>query len=561
MKEMFSCAIYTRKSSEEGLEQGFNSLDAQREACEAYILSQKAQGWKMLETEYNDGGFSGGNTERPGLRGLLADIVDGKVNIVVVYKVDRLTRSLADFAKMVELFDKHGVSFVSVTQQFNTTTSMGRLTLNVLLSFAQFEREVTGERIRDKIAASKRKGMWMGGSIPIGYEPHERTLKIVEQEAKLVLAIFERYLELGCVRRLKAELDQQGQLTPIRTSKRENTSGGRLFSRGNLYNILKNPIYIGQIVHKDEIFDGQHSAIIKTELWQAVQDKLQANKQGHRSRSTSMNPSLLSGLVFDEKGNRLTPSHSKKGARRYRYYIDQESDADGLNNTINVLRLPAQEIEVVVIRALEAFMKDESKLVNLMGAIDADRTYQQLREASDLAVQLSKANSIQQINLLQRIVSRITVHKAKLMIELALNKIWNVSQLENTEQSEPRTVIEVPVELKRCGMAMRLIVRQPGDVTRRQPDSKMVARIAKAHKWFAQLSSGQSDSIQAIAIQEKVTSSYVTRVIHLAFLAPDIVQGIIKGEHPVELNIDRLIRMVPLPLNWDDQRKLLGMNN
>ena len=275
------CAIYTRKSSEEGLEQGFNSLDAQREACEAYILSQKSQGWKLMGT-FDDGGFSGGNVERPGLKRLLADIVAKRVRVVVVYKVDRLTRSLADFAKLVELFDAHGVSFVSVTQAFNTTTSMGRLTLNVLLSFAQFEREVTGERIRDKIAASKKKGMWMGGFAPIGYVPHERTLVIDAEQAPRVREIFGLYVELGCIRLLKAELDRRGWATPQRHGRRP--GGGRPFSRGHLYRLLANEVYIGNIVHKGVPYPGQHAAIIDADLWQAVQQRLASNLQGHQTR-------------------------------------------------------------------------------------------------------------------------------------------------------------------------------------------------------------------------------------------------------------------------------------
>lgn len=558
MKQTIPCAIYTRKSSEEGLEQGFNSLDAQREACDAYILSQKAQGWHTLESTYDDGGFSGGNTERPGLKQLLADIALGKVKIVVVYKVDRLTRSLADFAKLVELFDAQGVSFVSVTQQFNTTSSMGRLTLNVLLSFAQFEREVTGERIRDKIAASKRKGMWMGGSIPIGYTPHERTLKIDEPQEQQVRHIYARYLSLGCVRQLKAELDHQGQLTPIRISRRGGTSGGRPFSRGNLYKILRNPIYVGQIAHKGQIFAGQHTAIIELALWQAVQDRLQANRQGHRTRQTAINPSLLTGLIFDEEGNRLTPSHSKKGAKRYRYYISQEADQLENKESIKILRLPAQELETVVVHHLTTFLNDASRLTALMGEIEADKLRRQLQYAAELAKQLSEPNTVQKIDILNRIVSRISVHKHKLEIAIRSTHLWNIIQLETVEPDEPLTLIEVSTKLKRCGMAVRLVVCAPGDSIRREPDPKLIAKIAKAYRWFEQLSSGRSDGIQSIAKREKVTSSYVTRVIHLAFLAPDIVQRIVKGDHSIELNIDRLIRMVPLPTDWEAQRVLLG---
>ena len=270
------CAVYTRKSSEEGLEQDFNSLHAQREACEAFIKSQAGEGWKLIKTAYDDGGYSGGTIERPALQRLLADIRAGLIDVVVVYKVDRLTRSLADFARMVELFDAQGVSFVAVTQQFNTTTSMGRLTLNVLLSFAQFEREVIGERIRDKVAASKRKGIWMGGTLPIGYDVRERKLVVNESEAKIVRHIFERYLELGTVRLLKRDLDRRGIVSAAKASRKGNIRGGKSFSRGALYSLVSNPIYVGEIRHRSERHPGQHEAIVSRELWERVQRQLRS---------------------------------------------------------------------------------------------------------------------------------------------------------------------------------------------------------------------------------------------------------------------------------------------
>src|SRR6516164_9734417 len=315
------CAIYTRKSSEEGLEQEFNSLAAQREACEAYIRSQCHEGWILARTRYDDGGFSGGNTERPALQGLLADIRAGRIDIVVVYKVDRLTRSLADFARLVEIFDAQRVSFVSVTQQFNTTSSMGRLTLNVLLSFAQFEREVTGERIRDKIAASKKKGMWMGGNVPLGYDTSERTLIINPAEAKTVRRIFALYLEFGCVRRVKQEADQLGLSTKRGMTAHGCQRGGKPLSRGHIYRLLSNPIYIGQIAHKGQLYPGQHPALIDAEMWTAVQDQLVAKARGHRSKVDAAEPSLLTGMLTDAHGNRFTPSHAVRSGRRYRYYI------------------------------------------------------------------------------------------------------------------------------------------------------------------------------------------------------------------------------------------------
>src|SRR5215469_16928183 len=313
------CAIYTRKSSEEGLEQEFNSLAAQREACEAYIRSQQHEGWMLARTRYDDGGFSGGTMERPALQQLLNDIRTGRIDIVVVYKVDRLTRSLADFARLVEIFAGDGVSFVSVTQQFNTTSSMGRLTLNVLLSFAQFERDVTGERIRDKIAASKKKGMWMGGNPPLGYRTSERTLVINPAEAEAVRCIFALYREHGCVRRVKDEADRLGLTTKRSTKANGAERGGTPFSRGHIYSLLSNPIYTGRIAHKGELYPGQHRALIDNETWTAVRDQLAANARNHRRRSNAAEPSLLAGLLVDARGERLTPSHAVNKGRRYRY--------------------------------------------------------------------------------------------------------------------------------------------------------------------------------------------------------------------------------------------------
>ena len=378
------CAIYTRKSSEEGLEQDFNSLHAQREACEAYIASQKQEGWKPVPDTYDDGGFSGGSMERPALQALLADIGAGRIDVVVVYKVDRLTRSLADFAKIVEVFDAHGVSFVSVTQQFNTTSSMGRLTLNVLLSFAQFEREVTGERIRDKIAASKKKGLWMGGFVPIGYGANDRTLVINEPEAAKVREIFRLYLEHRCVRRVQAELDRLKLTTSRYVAKTGRVSGGVSFSRGHLYRILSNPIYVGEIEHKGARHPGQHPAIVDRETWDAVQAMLRSNSQGHRTRSNAKEPSLLAGLLVDQHGNRFTPTHAVKNGKRYRYYVLQPkgtSDEKG-----SPLRVSAGEIEAIVVSQVRAVLSDPERMIEALALRGAKPNM--LRDA------LSKAGSL-----------------------------------------------------------------------------------------------------------------------------------------------------------------------
>ncbi len=350
------CAIYTRKSTEEGLDMDFNSLDAQREGCEAYIRSQKSEGWVSSPNRYDDGGFSGGTLDRPALKKLLDDIKAGLIHTIVVYKIDRLTRSLFDFAKLVEILDQHDVSFVSITQSFNTTTSMGRLTLNVLLSFAQFEREVTGERIRDKIAASKKKGMWMGAAAPAGYRINGRQLEIVESEAKTVRYIFEQYNELKSVKLLKHHLDQKGIKTPKRISKKENEHGGRPFSRGNLYKILGNTAYIGKITHKGKLHDGLHEGILSSEIWEETQALLKTN--GLDREKPSENTNVLQGKLFDFEGRPYSPTYTSKAGRQYRYYLSQNLIQYKHHPKGLIARLPAHEIENSIGEALRSHIRD-----------------------------------------------------------------------------------------------------------------------------------------------------------------------------------------------------------
>jgi site-specific DNA recombinase len=354
------CAVYTRKSSEEGLEQDFNSLQAQREACEAFIKSQAGEGWRLIKTAYDDGGLSGGTMERPALQRLLVDISQGLVDVVVVYKVERLTQALSDFAKMVELLDARGVSFVAVTQQFNTTTSMGRLTLNVLLSLAQFEREVTGERIRDKIAASKRKGIWMGGLVPLGYDVIDRRLVVNESEAETVREIFRQYLELGSVRLLTEDLNRRGIRSKVRVARNGNRSGRNPFFRGAFYSLLSDPIYIGELRHKGIRHRGLHEAMVERELWDGTQLLLRSNavRRGPRARKSALSP--LTGKLFDESGQSLTPSHAVKGVRRYRYYVSRGLSQGTVDAGGRGWRLPAPEIERTVASAARTILGDES---------------------------------------------------------------------------------------------------------------------------------------------------------------------------------------------------------
>jgi site-specific DNA recombinase len=354
-------AIYTRVSTDQGLEQDFNSLDAQREASEAYIKSQAHEGWRLIRDHYDDGGYSGGSMDRPALQKLLADVQARRIDVIVVYKVDRLTRSLADFAKLVETFDTHGVSFVSVTQSFNTTTSMGRLTLNVLLSFAQFEREVTGERIRDKIAASKKKGMWMGGVVPLGYRVEGRALHIVEDHAAIVRSLFRRYLEAGSVVRLKQQLDAEDFRIPSRIDGGGRSTGGGLFSRGHINKILSNPIYIGRIAHKGQIHEGQHPPIVTLDLWDEVQQTLRDHLGAVRTKRTRQSSdALLAGKLYDDGGRCMSPTWARKGSKRWRYYVSQAALQGDKSKTASMLRVPAPDVETLVAAALGKLSPDRA---------------------------------------------------------------------------------------------------------------------------------------------------------------------------------------------------------
>ena len=533
------CAIYTRKSSEEGLEQEFNSLHAQREACEAFIKSQKHEGWQLIKTAYDDGGISGGTMQRPALKQLLDDIENHRVDVIVVYKVDRLTRSLADFAKMVELFDKHQVSFVSVTQQFNTTTSMGRLTLNVLLSFAQFEREVTGERIRDKIAASKAKGMWMGGTVPLGYEVVERKLIINLDDAKLAQYIFKKYLELGCVRLLKEHLDQNGIKNKTRIKDDGTIIEGKSFSRGCLYNLLANPIYIGKVRHKKLTHQGLHDEIIENNLWEQVQQKLKTNAVESKSAlNRKTESSLLIGKLFDESGKKLTPSHANKQGKRYRYYISNQLNTETREQNKTGWRLPAHEIENIVIQATKNILDDDSTIAsNLQEAeVKADHMLQILAAAKAISHQIP-ANTNE---LFDKIIQRVELKQNSIRIVLLLESIKIAS--------------DIPLQIKRRGIEMRLVLASSNS----KPDPTLVKALAKAHKWFAELASGKTETIAEIAKREKIDNRYVSHIINLAFLSPNIIEEIIVGSQPVDISVQKLIKTIDMPINWQEQKQELG---
>jgi site-specific DNA recombinase len=563
------CAIYTRKSSEEGLEQSFNSLEAQREACEAYIASQRHEHWRCLGTQYDDGGYSGGSMERPALRQLLADIDAGKIDTVVVYKVDRLTRSLADFAKIIERFDASQVTFVSVTQQFNTTTSMGRLTLNVLLSFAQFEREVTGERIRDKIAASKRKGMWMGGRVPVGYNVKDQKLIVHTAEADQVRKIFRLYLKLGCVAKLKARLDQEGVKSKERLSASGAKSGGMCYSRGALYTLLQNRIYLGKIPHRDATYAGEHDAIMRQELWDKVQNRLRINNKVRRNGGNAKSPSLLVGLIYDDQGNRFTPSHAVKRGKRYRYYISQAAIHHRATPT-GPTRIPAEEIEGLVCRRIQALLGSPEQLLQSIGLeSDGVATSKLLITAGKQLAKIWQAKSpAEHREFLSAVIARVVVHETNVdlaIIQPALREALlgdQSSRLAKRERPlEKRTNdifrLMIDARVKRCGGEVRLLV--PADSRAEapaRPISSLIKSVARAHPWPEKIIRGELTGLRSIAQLTNLDEHYAGRILNCSFLAPDIVEAILDGRQPADLTVQKLLRS--LPLAWAEQRQRLG---
>jgi site-specific DNA recombinase len=473
------CAIYTRKSSEEGLEQAFNSLHAQREACAAFILSQKHEGWTVLPTLYDDGGFSGGTIDRPALQRLLGDIAEGKVDVVVVYKIDRLTRSLFDFAKIVEAFDAKGVSFVSITQQFNTNTSMGRLTLNVLLSFAQFERELAGERIRDKIAASKKKGMWMGGLPPLGYDVRGRKLVVNADEARTVLHIFRRYVELRSVRVLKAELEEAGIRSKRRIYGDGARCGGQKFSRGALYLMLQNRIYRGEITHKGNAYPGEHSAIVDKPLWDQVQAVLAENRVDREKGSYAKQPSLLAGLAFDEMGERLTPSHAVKKGTRYRYYVSRSLIIGTAKAQSKGRRIPAGNLETLVINRLCAFLTDQGAILDAVRREHPDGTFQNrlIARGRQIADELATMAPDQIRAMLMALLGRVDIKPDHVEIKLRRQSLVELLHAQSTERPtqgskfdrKSEDILTLTVEARRPRNANAGGEPRPPNISRSRP--------------------------------------------------------------------------------------------
>ena len=505
------CAIYTRVSTEHGLEQDFNSLDAQREAGRAYVKSQTHEGWRLVKESFDDGGFSGGSLERPALQRLLAAIRSRLIDVVVVYKVDRLTRSLADFAKLVEIFDAHGVSFVSVTQSFNTTTSMGRLTLNMLLSFAQFEREVTGERIRDKIAASKRRGMWVGGIVPLGYEVRERKLVVREDEAQTIRLIFERYLALGSLPALQRDLRERGMVTRRRTLSSGRTVGGVPLTNGPLAHILRNRVYLGELNHKGASYPGEHAAIVTRALFDAVQEKLTANRNGAKVRRAA-SAALLIGRIFDDRGHPMTPSTAKKGSIRYRYYVSSMLAQGRRSEAGTIARVSAPEIEAVVVDALRAAYPDDAAL--------EDRA------------------------LIEAQVERVSLRAGSIVMH---------------PTSDPASPIEIawsppPPRGRREILASRGSEGHDRGI-KAEARTVLLRSIALGRRWLDEVLGGAT--IDEIADRERCTKRHVADTLPLAFLAPGLVRAVIEARLPRGIST----RSIAEPeLEWSRQWTTLGIS-
>jgi len=507
----------------------------------------------IRDSHYDDGGLSGATMERPALQRLMTDIEKGLVDAVVVYKVDRLTRSLADFAKMVEVFDARGVSFVAVTQQFNTTTSMGRLTLNVLLSFAQFEREVTGERIRDKIAASKRKGIWMGGLVPLGYDVRDRQLVVSGAEAAIVRHIFTRYCELGSVRLLKEELDRSGVRSKVRVSKDGVESGGQTFSRGAVYMLLRNPIYVGEIRHKGLCHPGQHAPIVDRAMWDQVAQLLREHSPGCEARSSSTKSCVLIGRLFDESGEGLTPSHAVKGDRRYRYYVSRSLMRGSAAQFDSGWRLPAAEIERSVAAAAQSILDDQQTVVSAIeeAGHDSSRIAPLLKSAAAWSARLQS----EQDNALSALIDRVELDQDGMRLSLRLPP-------SNAESGAPdgasRVLIKrrVPMQIRRRGVELRLVING-GARASCKTDQSLLRVVARAHCWFDDLVSGRS--MVEIARRDGVGKQYVSRLMRLAFLAPEMVERVVAGRQPPELTAQALqAGRFDIPVDWAAQKRALG---
>ena len=585
------CAIYTRKSSEEGLEQEYNSLDAQRDAAEAFIRSQKHEGWKALRDTYDDGGVSGGHLERPGLQRLLHDIRAGKIDIVIVYKVDRLSRSLADFAQLMQLFDKNEVSFVSVTQQFNTSTSMGRLTLNVLLSFAQFEREVTGERIRDKIALSKQKGMWMGGIPPLGYDAVDGKLRVNPGEAEVVGACFRTYLASGGLIEAVQELNCQGLKTKSFISSKGRVQEGKPWVAKQLHRILIQPLYRGRVQHKGQSFAGEHEALIDEALWDEVQQKLRSQQPEFRKTSGHLNEIAiektrllhpLKGFVSCLDGHALTPTYTNKSEtladgtkvrKRYRYYVSQQAIRQGYENS-TLKTLNAERLETAVQLMLAQSLPEIAQEIE-----HSEFTPDQIRKRFEghAATLTSRADLASFARVIQLLEPKIVVETGRIRIHLSIDRLGRLADwVPEVPQSPPSltsrespqieveggaAVITANVSFARRRGEVRLVDARTGallEVQQSSPNPVLIQVLVQAEYWRSELQRQPTKCLGEVVEPHGVSANYARRLINAAYLAPEIKQAIFQGTQPLELQVQDLIK--PRSMDWEVQKRELGFH-
>lgn len=544
------CAIYTRKSTEEGLDQEFNSLDAQRVAAEAYAQSQVHEGWEVIPKHYDDGGFSGGNIKRPALQELLSDIKAGEVDVIIVYKVDRLSRSLSDFAKLVDVFEEQDVSFVSVTQQFNTTNSMGRLTLNILLSFAQFEREVTGERIRDKFAASKKKGMWMGGNIPLGYDVKNRKLLVNDNEAPQVKMIFEKYLELGNMNATAEHLNKNGYKTKSWKKKSGEIVGGSEYTKNNLKPLLSNPTYIGRVRHKDKVYEGEQQAIIDEELWQKAQGLMKQNSIKRQSPKNQSHAILFKGKAFDADGNVFTTTYTKRGSKRYHYYLNKTTKA----------RISVSELNAII--------------GNSLGGLDLSSVSLEVENLTKAEIHNCYAGCIEKA--LKIAVDKVVIDQEEVTVLINKTKLAEIikdnqgenmnpeilSRSENLEIIDRTETIEIIIHVAFRSYAGRKIAYSANgaaiSINKTNHDQTLIRAITRSYKWNKMLDRGEVKTVQEIASKENVERTYASDILKLKYLAPEITTMILNGTQPRTLNLTSLTDQ-KVPICWNKQKQLLNI--
>ena len=564
------CAIYTRVSDDEGLEQEFNSLDAQREAGEFHIKAQTHEGWIILPERYDDGGYSAKDLQRPAAQQLLKDIKDGKIDVVVVYKIDRMSRNMADFVDLMKLFEKHNVAFVSVTQSFNTETAMGKLILNILQSFAQFEREMTAERIRDKVAASKKKGMWMGGPPPLGYDVFERKLIINEKEAETIRFIFARFLEVGSITELMRELEAKGMMSKSYVSvKKKKKHGGTPIAKAAIYKILHNPLYIGMVQHKDQLYKGQHEAIVDRKTWDKVQRVIDGRNPHPAMRIPRTEaPSLLRGLLFDSNGYAMVTAAANKNNKTYRYYVSTKA-ARTSYSVCPMKTVSAHMVDDIVVDQVRRLLAQPEWAVRIArqdGDLTEHSVMVALKKFENLWDELFPAEQIRILNLL---IQRIVIDPEKLQITMRPTGVTSLLQelvsdatyIDPAPNAEGYYTVEIPISFKNRGGRKHITTPDGGDVAQaRLPhyDSSLIRAIVRGFELQEKMDAhSKLNSIQ-LGKMEKLDAAYVTKYIRMTQLAPDIVAAILNGRQPKTLTVSQLQR--PFPDLWHEQRQHFGFS-